>query len=246
MSGPPYHIRAKPEDIASNVIVVGDPGRAKYLSELLDNVKLVNEHRGLITYTGFYKGVRVTIATHGMGGPSAAIVFEELGMLGAKRFTRLGTAGGLIPELDIGNVVVASSAVYTSGGCGLGQYYPSVCAPTAPHPVLTSRIIKELESKGISYYLGPVYSSDAFYAEDPEFARKWSEKGVIAVEMEVATLFALGWMRKWETAAVLVISDNLVAEKKRFATSEELREQFTRVAEAVLEVYSKYYRDYLK
>ena len=239
MEGPPFHILAKRGDIAENTIVVGDPGRAKLLSGLLESPRLVNENRGLLTYTGKYKGVRITIATHGMGCPSAAIVFEELGMLGAKRFVRLGTAGGLKPELGIGEVVVASSALYTDGGCGLGQYYPGVCAPTAPHPVLTARIVEELERRGIKYFLGPVYSSDAFYAEGPEFAKKWGEQGVLAVEMEAASLFSLGWMRGWETAAVLVISDNLVAEKKYMATSKELREKFVSVAKALLNVLSK-------
>ena len=165
------------------------------------------------------------------------IVFEELGMLGARRIVRLGTAGGLIEDLDIGDVVVASAALYTSGGCGLKQYFSEACAPTAPHPILTARIIEKLGEKGIEHYVGPVYSSDAFYAEDPSFARKWGEHGILAVEMEAAALFSLGWMRRWETAAVLVISDNLVSEKKRMATTKELGDKFKALARAVLEVF---------
>ncbi len=241
MSRPPFHIKARKEDIAENIIVVGDPGRATLLSELLEKPRLVNDNRGLLTYTGEYKGVPVTIATHGMGCPSAMIVFEELGMLGAKRIVRIGTAGGLVKELKMGDVVIASSALYTSGGCGLQQYLPGVCAPTAPHPILTTRIMEELEKHGIKYWLGPVYSSDAFYAEDPEFARKWGERGVLAVEMEAAGLFALGWMRGWETAAVLVISDNLVSEEKYMASLEELRNRFIEVAKTVLEVFARYH-----
>ena len=240
MSGPPFHIKAKPGDIAENVIAVGDPGRVKILGELLDNYRIVNEHRGLLTITGEYKGVQVTIATHGMGCPSAAIVFEELGMLGAKKIVRLGTAGGMREDLEIGDIVVATGAAYTCGGCGLGQYYTGYCAPTAPDPILTYKIIEELSKKRIRFHTGPVFSSDAFYAEDPEFARKWCEKGVIAVEMEAAILFALGWMRKWKTAAVLVISDNLLTEKQYLATSEELKEKIVIAAKAVLEAFKNY------
>ena len=241
MSGPPFHILARREDIAENAIVVGDPSRAGLLSSLLEKPRLVNKNRGLLTYTGMYKDVPVTIATHGIGCPSASIVFEELGMLGVKKMVRIGTAGGLIEKIEVGDIVVASAALYTSGGCGLGQYIPGACGPTAPHPVLTTRIIEELKRNNVKYWLGPVYSSDAFYAEDPEFARKWGERGVLAVEMEAAALFSLGWMRGWETAAVLVISDNLVSEKKYMAPLEELKEKFIKVAESVLDVFAKYH-----
>ncbi len=241
MSGPPFHIKAKKEDIAENVIAVGDPGRAKMLAELLDDARLVNEHRGFLIYTGTYKGKEITIATHGIGCPSAAIVFEELGMLGAKRIVRLGTTGGMKPEMEIGDVVVATGAVYPPGGCGVGMYLDGHCGPTAPDPVLSTRIMDELDKEDIKYYYGPVFSSDAFYAEDPGFAKKWSEKGVIAVEMEAAILFTLGWMRGWSTAAVLIVSDNLLAEKQYLATSEELRARIERVAKTIMNVYTKYY-----
>ncbi|ADI31417.1 purine-nucleoside phosphorylase [Staphylothermus hellenicus] len=231
------HIKAKPGEIAENVIAVGDPGRVKILAELLDDYKVVNEHRGLLVITGNYKDIRVSIATHGMGCPSAAIVFEELGMLGARKITRLGTAGGMREDLEIGDIVVATGAAYTRGGCGLGQYMPEACAPTSPDPVLTTKIMEKLSGTGTRFYSGPVFSSDAFYAEDPGFAKKWSSRGVIAVEMEAAILFALGWMRGWRTAAVLVISDNLLSEKEEFATSEELKEKINIAAKAVLEAY---------
>lgn len=231
------HIKAKPGEIAENVIAVGDPGRVRIIAELLEDYRIVNEHRGLLVVTGDYKEIRVTIATHGMGCPSAAIVFEELGMLGAKNITRLGTAGGMREDLEIGDIVVATGAAYTKGGCGLGQYMPEACAPTSPDPILTSEIINRLRETSIKFHVGPVFSSDAFYAEDPGFAKKWNSRGIIAVEMEAAILFALGWMRGWRTAAVLVISDNLVSGKEVFATSEELREKIIIAAKAVLEAY---------
>jgi len=94
----PHIVSAKPEDISKNVIAVGDPGRVELLATLLENPKVVNKHRGLIVVTGYYKNAKVTIATHGMGCPSANIVFEELGILGAKRIVRLGTSGRFTRE----------------------------------------------------------------------------------------------------------------------------------------------------
>ncbi len=237
MSGPPFHIKARREDIADKAIVVGDPGRVHVLKELLDNPRVVNEHRGLLVVTGSYSGKPITIATHGIGGASAAIVFEELGMLGVKTFVRLGTAGGFLPELKIGRVVVATSAAHYPGGT-VGQYFPGVCMANAADPILTTKIMEALAKDNIDYVAGPVFSSDAFYAEDPEFARKWASRGVVAVEMECATLFTLGWMRGWRTACVLVISDNLLEMEKepKFATTEELKHVFTRVARTVLNV----------
>lgn len=236
MTGPPFHILARKEDIASRAIVVGDPARAYILRNLLKHSKVVNEHRGLLTITGEYRGIPITIATHGIGGPSSAIVFEELGMLGVRVFVRLGTAGGLVPNLKIGKIVVASSAAHYLGGT-IGQYVPNICMANGAHPELTYKIMQELMRRNIDFTLGPVLSSDAFYAEDPDFARKWAGYGLVAVEMECATLFALGWMRDWKTACVLVISDNLLDMEKepKFATTMDLKQVFIGIAEAVLD-----------
>ncbi|MEM4624149.1 MAG: purine-nucleoside phosphorylase [Thermosphaera sp.] len=239
------HIKAKPGDVSKNVIAVGDPARVELLASLLKEPVVVNTHRGLKIVTGYYKNTRVTIATHGMGCPSANIVFEELGMLGAKRIVRLGTAGGMHKSVQIGDVIVATGAIYAMGGCGLGQYMPGYCAPTSPDPVLTHRIMEELENNGIPYKRGPLFSSDAFYAEDPELASRMSKLGILAVEMEAAGLFALGWMRGWETACAVIISDVLHGEdaKKVFLTTSELAETFSKVARAIMEAFEKHYGD---
>ena len=235
----PIHIKAKPEDIAKNVIAVGDPGRVEILMELLDDAKIVNKHRGFIIATGFYKDTRVSIATHGVGGPSAAIVFEELVMLGAKNIVRLGTAGGLVKELDIGSIYVATGAGGIVNGGGLSLYAPNYIPAASPDPWLTVGIMDSLERNRIKYYYGPVFSSDSFYAETPGLAEKLSSLGFKAIEMECLTLFTLGWMRGFRTAAVLVISDNLVAEEFVFLTTMELKDKFIAVAKAILETFSK-------
>ncbi len=232
----PQHLRVKPGELAEKVVVVGDPARATYLAErFLEDAKLVNKERGFLVYTGHYGGERISVAVHGIGAPSAAIVFEELYMLGARYMIRLGTAGGLIPELDIGDAVVATGAAYLHGGT-IGSYVPDACMTTAPDPLLTTMLYNKARDIHGRVYLGPVFSSDAFYAEDKNFVKKWSSRGIIAVEMEAATLFALAAIRRFHAAAMLVISDNLaVPGKEELKHHEELVEYVDRAARAVLE-----------
>lgn len=238
----PIHIKAKQEDIAKKVIACGDPGRVDLLSQLLENPRVVNTHRGLLTITGYYKDVEITLATHGIGASSAAIVFEELRQLGAEYITRLGTTGGIRRDTRIGDIIVATGAAYPIGGCGLAQYIPGICGATAPDTKLTYRIIQELETSNIPYKYGPVFSSDAFYSEDPSFAEKMSHYGIVAVEMEAAVLFTLGWMRGFKTACVLIVSDVLHGEEafKKHLTTEELADLFLKVGKIILDVYHKY------
>ncbi len=240
MARGPAHIRAKPGSVADRVVVVGDPARARFIAErFLEDVRLVNENRGYYVYTGSYKGRRVSVAVHGIGGPSAAIVFEELAMLGARVLVRLGTCGGMIPELDVGDFVVAAGAAYLCGGT-IGSYVPDACMAASPSPDLTVLLAEEAERRG-RVFIGPVYSSDAFYAETKDFAQKWSRRGVIAVEMEAATLFTIGWLRGLRTAALLVVADNLVVPgKEELKTHSELENYVERAAEAVLETLVKY------
>jgi 5'-methylthioadenosine phosphorylase len=239
----PVHIKASKGDVAGNVIAVGDPGRVDLLTPLLQDARVVNTHRGLKVVTGRYRDTWITLATHGIGAPSAAIVFEELHQLGARRIVRLGTTGGIRRDTRIGDVIVATGAAYTMGGCGLGQYMPGICAPTSPDPVLTTRIMMMMEESGIQYKQGPVFSSDAFYAESPDFAVKMEHYGLIAVEMEAAALFALGWMKGVQTACVLVVSDVLHGEEafKKYLTTEELADLFTKIGRVLMEVYSMYH-----
>lgn len=234
VKGPPFHILAKPEEVADRVIVAGDPARVKQVAGMLEEARLVNENRGLYVYTGAYRGVPVSVAVHGIGGPSASLVFEELRMLGAKVIVRLGTCGGMVKGLKVGDVVVASGAAYMPGGNSVGMYAPDAYLPAAPHPEVTMLLYEEAKRHGLNPVIGPVFSSDAFYAEDPEFAGKWAERGVIAVEMECAAIFALGWMRRVKTGALLVVSDSLV-EETGYATAEELRDVVEKAARAALE-----------
>ncbi|MEM4328688.1 MAG: purine-nucleoside phosphorylase [Candidatus Caldarchaeum sp.] len=225
----PQHLKTK--DVAKRVVAAGDPARVVQLSKMLDSPRLVNENRGFITYTGSFQGVPVTVACHGVGGPSSAVVFEELIMLGARLIIRLGTCGAFVKGIKNGEIIIPTGAAYIGGT--LKQYIPEVhITPVPSYEVLTT-LVNEVKSQGLTSYVGPVFSSDAFYAEDPEFAAKWAKRGYVAVEMECATLFGLGMMRGVKTGSALLVSDNL-AEMTPMVDAEYLKPFVEKAGRAVL------------
>ncbi|MEM1943218.1 MAG: purine-nucleoside phosphorylase [Candidatus Caldarchaeum sp.] len=225
----PQHLKTK--DVAKRVVAAGDPARVVQLSKMLDSPRLVNENRGFITYTGSFHGVPVTVACHGVGGPSSAIVFEELIMLGARLIIRLGTCGAFVKGIKNGEIIIPTGAAYIGGA--LKQYIPELhITPVPSYEVLTT-LVSEVKSHGLTSHVGPVFSSDAFYAEDPEFAAKWAKRGYIAVEMECATLFGLGMMRGVKTGSALLVSDNL-AEMTPMVDAEYLKPFVEKAGRAVL------------
>ncbi len=215
------------------MVAVGDPDRARLLSGFLDSPRLVNSRRCLLVYTGEWKGIPVTVATHGVGAGSAGIVFEELAMLGAEAIVRLGTAGGLPGRVNVGDIVVSDSAVTVPGGCGTGQYSPSLVPPLAPDPRLTVALINELSRRGVEPVVGPVFCSDAFYAESG-YLDRLSRLGVVAVEMESAILYTVARLRGLRSAAVFLVSN--VVGGGEFYTTEELAKGFELAFKAILDV----------
>ncbi|MGC9174844.1 MAG: purine-nucleoside phosphorylase [Thermoprotei archaeon] len=229
----PLHIKLKKGQLAERVLVAGDPERVKQVSELLKDAKLVNDNRGFYVYTGLFNGKPVSLACHGVGAPSAAIVFEELYQYGAKVILRLGTAGGLLSGQRYGDLVIPSSAASNPGGT-IGQYVKDICLAPAPDHDLVSALVREANREGLQYRVAPVFSSDAFYAEDPGFAQRLSSLGFAAVEMECATLFALGQMRGYRAAALLMISDNMI-ERTPMLDASQMRTYAQRAAKVALE-----------
>jgi 5'-methylthioadenosine phosphorylase len=229
----PQHIKAKEGDVSDLVVTVGDPARATLVAGILQGSRLVNDNRSLLTYTGTYDGRRVTVAAHGLGGPSSAIVFEELFMLGARAIVRLGTAGAMVETLEAGDFIVPIGAACAEGS--LRMYVPDGQLPAVPDLRLTARIARLCSAGGVRHRLGPVFSSDAFYAEDPTFVQRWARRGVVGVEMECATLFTLGLLKGFRAASLLVVSDSLVKEgESEILPADELRPYVERAAEIVL------------
>jgi len=229
----PVHILAKKGDVAEKVIIAGDPGRVKSLSKFLEEPVLVNENRGFLVYTGKYKGERISIATHGIGGPSIAIVLEELTMLGGRTYVRYGTSGALVPELSLGDYVIVSGASYNPSSIVYQYFKEQTCISATPDFELTLSLYNSFKNKGLTAHVGNVFSSDAFYAEDEDFAKKWSERGNVAVEMECASLFILSKLRKIRSGAVVIISDSLV--KGGWISKEDLEKRVNEGAIAILD-----------
>jgi purine-nucleoside phosphorylase len=205
----PIHIRAEPGDYAEACLLPGDPLRAKYIAEtFIDDARQVNGERGMLGFTGTFEGKPVSVQASGMGCPSAAIVIEELIMLGVKRILRVGTCGGLQPGMKLGDLVIAITSVPAdSTARHLVRDEPHV--PTADWDLVHGAVhaAKEL---GKPVHVGPVVSSDLFYNPDDDQYRRWSERGVLGVEMEAATLFTLGVLRKIKTGCLLTVSDIVV------------------------------------
>lgn len=190
--------------LAPRVLLPGDPGRALLLAQaLLEAPLMFNHNRGLWGYTGTAAdGEPLTIQSTGMGGPSAAIVVSELADLGAERLIRVGTCGALSPALALGDLVAVESAVSADGASvALGARDPE------PDAALTAG----LEAG----HRGPVVTTDLFYDPDLERQEAWAAGGALAVEMECAAVFAVAAQRGLAAAAVLLVSDLVLPERRR-------------------------------
>jgi DeoD family purine-nucleoside phosphorylase len=228
----PVHLRAERGDYAPAVLLPGDPLRAKRVAEeFLDDARQVNGERGMLGYTGTFEGHPVSVQATGMGTPSASIVIEELIGLGAERLIRIGTCGGLQPFLELGDTVIALSAVPADG---TSQHYTGG-EPHAPtcHFGLTHGAIHAAKGLGIRPHVGPIVSSDTFY--DPDHGRhlRWAERGVLAVEMEAAALFTICALRAVKAACILTVSDLVAETQVARIDDEELArgvERMTRLA----------------
>ncbi len=229
----PIHLRANPGDYAEACLLPGDPLRAKYIAETyLENAVQVNEERGLLGYTGEFQGRRVSVQGTGMGCPTAAIVMEELITLGVTRFLRVGTCGGLQLDLHIGDLIVALSAVSADG---TARHYVNgePHAPTASWNLVHAAVhtAKEL---GLPVRVGPIVSSDTFYDPDGERHSRWSNRGILAVEMEAAVIFTISAIRGVQAGCLLTVSDYAVhGEAVARITDEELEaavDKMTRLA----------------
>lgn len=234
----PIHIKAKKGDIAERVIIAGDPARVKQVALMLKNTELVNENRGLLVYTGKYKGVPISVAMHGVGHPSSMLVIEELIMLGARVVIRFGTCGAMVKGIKVGDIIIPTGAAYHPGGAFYQYLRDNVCMACTPNYEVLKTLAEEAQRAGINYAIGPIISSDAFYAEDPEFVKRCTSKGIIAVEMECAGLFMLGAMRNVKAGALLLVSDSLV-EELGYASAEELKGYVDRATKVVLEAIIK-------
>src|ERR687894_882988 len=215
----PVHVRAEPGDFAESVLLPGDPRRARYIAEnFFEGARLVNEERGMLGYTGAYKGEQVSVQATGMGCPSAAIVTEELVQLGAKNLLRVGTCGSYHPEMELGDLVVATAAAPQDGTVSsITQGIPY--APAAHFDVVHAAH-HAAENAGRRSFVGPIVSSDLFYDPEDDPATLWGDLGVLAVEMEAAAIGTIAAMRGVRAGCLLTVSDTIGAEVVRIGDDE--------------------------
>ena len=212
---PTPHLEATYGDFAPSVLLPGDPRRAGYIAErFLSDVRQVNTVRNAWGFTGTYKDVPVSVLGSGMGMPSIGIYATELvRFYGAKRLIRVGTCGGLVDDLSLGDVVIASTAATDST-------FPSTVLDGLPlslaadFGLLTTAARVSADRDGATPRVGQVWSADVFYDPRPGINERLRDGGVLAVEMEAAALYALGMVEDFEALAVLTVSDHILRGEK--------------------------------
>lgn len=201
-------LRARVADLADRALVVGDPGRAARVAELLDDARQLTANREYHVYSGTYKGVPVTVASHGVGAAGAAVCFEELARGGVTRIIRSGTAGGIQAEVVDGAIVVATGAVRADGVSH--QLVPTEF-PAIATPELTIALRAAAETTGLKVHTGIVLTGDMFYPSEVVTGidhHMWQRAGVVAVEMEASALFVIASLHGIEAGAVFAIDGN--------------------------------------
>lgn len=211
-----FHLKIKPGDIGSYVILPGDPGRCRQIAAYLDNPQKIAENREFTTYTGTLDGVKVSVVSTGIGGPSAAIALEELIHCGAHTFIRVGTSGGMQPEVLGGDLVIATGAVRMDG---TGTEYAPIEYPATAHFDVVQALQQAAVQSGHRFHIGVVQCKDSFYGQhEPEnmpvsavLKQKWDAWlgcGALASEMESATLFIVAAVRRVRIGSILLVLGN--------------------------------------
>ena len=226
------HIGAKPGEIADTVLLPGDPLRAKWAAEtFLQSPKCINEVRGMLGYTGTWKGNPVTIHGSGMGMPSLSIYVNELIKdFDVKTLVRIGSAGGMSSKVKLRDVVIAMTSS-TLSTPSLGMFKEINYAPCADYDLLSAAVAAAQHLK-IRIHVGGIYSSDVFYDERPDLTEQLARHGILAVEMETAELYNLAARYGRRALSVCTISDHLITNESM--ESEERERSFGDMVEIAL------------
>lgn len=226
------HINANPGDIAEAVLLPGDPLRAKWIAEnFLEDAKCYNTVRGMLGYTGTYKGQRISVQGTGMGIPSALIYIHELiNVFGVKKLIRVGSAGSYQKDIQLRDIVIALAAS-TNSSINRIRFNGDDFAPTANFELLM-RAVSYAKEKQIPVKAGNVLSSDQFYQDHSNAYIKWAEYGVLCVEMEAAGLYTLASKFNVQALAILTISDSVVSGET--TTAQERENSFTEMIDIAL------------
>jgi len=235
-----HHLQIEPGQIGEFVIMPGDPGRCHLIAEHFENPQLIAQSREYITYTGKYKGLRVSVTSTGMGCPSAAIALEELIMSGAKHLARLGTTGALQKKINLGDIIIPTSAVRLEGTSV--EYIP-IEFPAVADIDIVDALIKAARGKNQKSHIGIIMSHDAFYKGSvfthPDFLKReqvWIDSNVLSVENESSALFTIGYLRKVKVGTILTVVANHLT-RKVITDEEKINPIFHRMTDICLEAF---------
>lgn len=213
------HTKLETGTVGPAVLVCGDVARAEMIAAQLNDVKLLAEWREYRSYQGFYYGRIITVTSHGIGAPGAAIAFEELIAAGAKQIIRVGSCGSLQPDIHSGDLIVVTAAVQNTG---YGREAVPDGFPAVADVDLTLALRNAALEQGNSVHSGIILTRDAFYAGIQTNAvpnyQQMSAANVLAVEMECAALFVVGALRSVQTGAILAVDGNVLAQGELMGT----------------------------
>jgi len=215
-SGKQYHIQTGKGDVGRYVILPGDPKRCSKIAAYFDDAQLVADSREFTTYTGYLDGVKVSVTSTGIGGPSASIAMEELVRCGADTFVRMGTCGGMQLDVEGGDLVIASGAIRMEG---TSKEYAPIEFPAVANIEVVNALMQAADNLGFKYHVGVVECKDSFYGQhEPEkkpvgyeLLNKWDawvKCGTLASEMESAALFVVGSCLKVRVGSVFLVIAN--------------------------------------
>ena len=211
-----YHIGLRKGDVGKYVILPGDPKRCEKIARHFDDAKLIADSREYVTYTGYLDGVKVSVTSTGIGGPSASIALEELVRVGADTFLRVGTCGGMQTDIMGGDLVIATGAIRMEG---TSKEYAPIEFPAVANLETTNALVQAAKDLNKKYHVGIVQCKDAFYGQhepetkpvDYELVNKWNawvRLGCKASEMESAALFVVGdYLRVRVGSSFLVVAN---------------------------------------
>lgn len=211
-----YHIQVGPGDVGKYVIMPGDPKRCASIAQYLEHPVLMADSREYVTYTGELDGVKVSVTSTGIGGPSASIAMEELVMSGADTFIRIGTSGGMDLDVKSGDLVIANGAIRMEG---TSKEYAPIEFPAVPDFDVTNALVQAARKLQQPYHVGVVQCKDSFYGQHSpetkpvgyELQNKWDawvKLGCKASEMESAALFIVASYLKVRAGSVFVVLAN--------------------------------------
>ena len=240
LTTPTPHISAAPGDFGKTVLMPGDPLRSKFIAEtFLENPVLVNNVRGVHGYTGYYKGVKVSVMASGMGMPAIGIYSHELyNGYGVENIIRVGSAGSIQEHIHLYDLVIAQGAC-TDSNFAQQFHFPGTFAPIASYELL-SEAVKAAENHGATYHVGNVNSSDVFYGDHADVPAgldtlyNQKKMGVMALEMEAAALYMTAARYNKRALCICTISDHVITGE--LTSSAERQTAFTTMMKVALDV----------